>query len=431
MGGGVVTPFPPPIQPPDPELTVDVYEADNATFVRSLTSIMAGSNGNMPLNDASLTTLRIPVMATDDRAACTRDRLCRIKINEVPVHTFSIGPRTQDSIATNRSAGEVLTVSGSSYLAHQWSQVRIDTPFASGQPRIDTLNWDWGHETLDNVGYTDSDVTPVGNDGATYGGGLPIVAPLGWPDPFSLRYTFTNRAVFRHTFTVSTPQLLWVGAASSFGFSLRLNGYEIQAGATAPDRSDDKLRRKIIPVEPGTYTVGIEGIAEGGGAGWVSVAAYLLDSLDDELNTTSFIFHTGLIPSTLTQYRWFYLDNPSFYIGMTEHQIVAHELNRVQARGALTGWAISSDDYNDSNEVAWDRSIQYTLPAYSTMWDLLVMLAVNGIDFHPTPHLKILNLYRWRERGTFHTSPGAPPIWARGDYVGADGFLQTLTHKER
>lgn len=407
----------PSVPPPPVECSCAVYEADNTTFVRTITALIS-ANGSMPLNDAAEATITVPTR-TDDAAALTQGRIVRVDLWGSTRQMFVIGPRTQVSVASDRDRGETLTVSGVSLLAHEWQQVIIDTPFANGFPRTDTLVWNWSHPAYTTSGWT----SPPTVVGPTYWQG-PYINPFGWPDPLSSRVSFTGNALFRYDLTLGASTNVYIAVTADDAFVLYWDGYEVLRAGDISEGAYERGYRALIPADAGAHAIGVA-TKNFGSAAWMSCSVFYLATPTTDPSTANFAFHTGANPNPPpSAFPWKLYDNYTTTIpGMTAPQILAHELGRVQSRGLLTGWTIT----NWSS--GWAEIPQFTLPAYSSMWDLLVGLAQAELDFFADQTGRVVHIWKAGQRGTAWTSPPSPPLWLAGSAV-ADGRVTTLQHRQ-
>lgn len=407
----------PPVAPPAQELVCDVYEADNSTLVGTITDAISAS-GSMPLNDAAEATISVP-RGSASAAMLTAGRVVRVKIWGSTRQMFVIGPRTLIAVASDRDRGEMLTVSGVSLLAHEWRKVVIDTPFANGYPRIDSLAWNWAHPAFTPSGWT----SPPTNIGPTYWE-PPYVSPFGWVDPLSSRVQFTNKALFRYDLTLASSTYVYIVVTADDTFVLYWDGYEIGRAGDMTEGAYMNSYRWLVPADAGDHTIGIATTSVGGAA-WMSCSVFYLSTPTTDPTTATFQFHTGEIPGYPgTSYPWKQFDNYTTTIpGMTAPDIIGHELGRVQARSQLTGWTVAN------GSVGWEQIPQFTLPAYATMWDLLVGLAQSEIDFFADRESRLLHIWKSGERGTAWTNPANPPTWLSGSST-ADGRILSLTYRQ-
>ena len=95
---------------------------------------------------------------------------------------------------------------------------------------------------------------------------------------------------------------------------------------------------------------------------------------------------------------------------------------QAQAEGHLVGWSLGFNDDTDSGGQAWPVSPEITATVNDTLLAFLRQSNARGFcDFAARPGERVLDAWRWRERGDFWTGPAEPPVWADGQLTQASG----------
>ena len=151
------------------------------------------------------------------------------------------------------------------------------------------------------------------------------------------------------------------------------------------------------------------------------------------MNGDTILWRTGYITG-VDPYPWKASATPQ---GPTVKQIIRSALTQVQAeQGRLLDWTLFDDDDTvDANGNPLDRISHVPFPVGCKMGsDFLIGLAKSWCDLAPPTSGKALKVYRWRERGNYHTAPAAPPIFSDAIFSPVDGRLPNildLVHEER
>lgn len=417
---------PAPIIPPptpgtfSPRITSDV-DASGWTDVDSAT----GRTWSTRLNEPGEGELKVPVADATSAAKIVLNRPARFSIDGTPRFAGRIKPQHRD-IITRGGSPRWLEAKVPGILS-EWADAPVLAAFGPAvAPTSSTRTFNWACNEIDDSTWGsgwDTVAAVIGSDGR----------PWTFPDPVALRIWKTGATTLyaRRRLSVTAGDITPIYGATAGPAQYWVGGIKVMDGETAPMPSDEFARR-VAPqwASTGDAVYGITS-TELDGEAWIAAAIYgITDILTDEINTSTFLSHTGLVAGPLTPDPWKVSATP---VGPTPGRIIRALLVEAQALGLLTGWTLDFDDDDDSNGNAWDTVTEISFAVGSTLLEALMHLAELEIDFSaPVDGTRVLSAYRWRERGTFHTSPGTRPKLSGeryGTISGRLGNISELSHE--
>lgn len=435
-----VPPGPPAIPPGERRIQVDLYEADNVTLVRRLTTDIAGSRSwTDALNELGEASLTVPlwVPAEDwsmmipnpDAYGLTRGRVLRFSLDGADRIAAVIRPRRQTSVsAAQLEAGATRTVRAKGLLAEWDGAVMPPAPGAELFPGGETRHLGWMSKEAPTSGMsTPAVLRPVFSDGHPH--------PEPWVDAFGAIYSASSNRYFVFDQTLATETAVSVHMAFADQGTVWLNGVPMGSGAQPPESSWGTTRHggAILPAGVHRWAFEIEGLPGASDPRWTATCFEVNDATTGQMRGDTILWRTGYITGT-TPYPWKASAAPQ---GPTVKEIIRSVLTQVQAeQGKLLDWELyGSDDTVDAVGNPLDRIAHLPMPigaALATGFLLPLTKAWCDLEVPPGPG-KVLKVYRWRERGSFaQSTPG--PVYSDALFAPVEGRLPnllSLTHEER
>lgn len=405
-----------------PRTTVEV---DNSgwTSLPSASKVTFSARLNEP-GDCSMS---VPLARTTDVPLVVLNRRALVKVDGAARHAGRIKPQSRE-IITKAGASRWFTFNAPGMLS-EWGDATVLPPFGPDvTPSTSQRVFNWACPEIDDATWgTDwTDVAAItGIDGR----------PWANPDALSRRIWAASgdKVYARRRLSVTAGRIYPFFTASSGWHRQWVGGVAPVEGEKSPMPSDEFSRRSVPKFSAtGDVVFGIESERlDGSTTPWLNGVVYELTSVvSGELTTSTFLSHTGLIPSTPDHDPWKVSTTPT---GPTPGRIIRALLEEAQALSLLTGWTLDFDDDVDSNGNAWDAVTEVVLDVGMTLLDALTRMAETEIDVAaPSDGTRVLSAYRWRERGDFHTSPATPPKLCGerfGTVSGRNGNIVELSHE--
>lgn len=424
-------------------ITVDVYEADNLTFVRTLTTDLSGSRewtDELPtgtgVGSASLSVpLYVPnddldeMIANPDCSALTRGRVLRFRLDGSDRFSAVVRPRRQTSVSTAGPSAQTRTVRCAGLLSEWDRAVLPPAPGARFFYGGDTRHFGWMSQEADVTSLDTPDVLrEVFASGKEH--------PDPWIDGFGAVFDASEHRYFIFDQVVEDPLSLSCHMGFGDQGQVWLNSVPMGQGALPPDSSWAKTRRGGAKLPAGTHRWGfdIQGLPSAPEPRFCATAFEINDATTGQMNGDTILWRTGYITGTTLWPGW---KASATAQGPTAKQIIRSVLEQVQEeQGKLLDWSIDgADDTVDANGNELDRiphlPVQVGVKLAS---GFLSALASSWCDLGTAVAGKTLKVYRWRERGTFHTNPASPPKFSDALFSPVNGRLAniiSLTHEER
>lgn len=119
---------------------------------------------------------------------------------------------------------------------------------------------------------------------------------------------------------------------------------------------------------------------------------------------------------------WRCLHNPASPPGFTWGHACRLLFDQAQTEGHLPGWSLGFTDELDSNGNAWPVTPEITATVNESLLAWFRQSHARGFcDVRARPGERVLDAYRWRERGDFWTEPESRPVWARAQIEESSG----------
>lgn len=423
---------------------VDVLDADETPALEAAPVVDATYSEED--SDAAAFSVTVP-----DRAGTfTAGQLVRVRLNGTPDFTgrVDVADRVIKGLTPDK---QLFTLRGRDWLS-EFEDAPISPPLGIGNlPAARIVRFDWTHPLLPRGDW----VTP------TYLGSLftadfdpfgdPVPGPVGaktgydpeaWPDVFtgwiwsSPVDEFGSHAdgdvsYFYLPITCAAGPLVPIFTADDTG-ALAIDNVELDSGVAPPGVQWTQAYAAGVPeVTAGVHHVCVR--AENtefdnqnglGNPGAIATVIYQqLESTYLEFNNV--IARTGLNVDSgdpLLGGDWKCLVNPAEPPGFTWGHAYRLLFDQAQAEGHLVGWSLGFTDDEDSNGEPWDVSPEITATVNDTHLAFLRQSHARGFcDFAARPGERVLDAWRWRERGDFWTGPAEPPVWDDGQLTQASG----------
>lgn len=436
-----VPPGPPAIEPTARPIQVDLYESDNITLVGRLATDIAGSRSWTDvlneLGDASLTVpLWVPaedwseMIPNSEAYDLTRGRVLRFSLDGEDRFAAVIRPRRQTSVtAAQLDAGTTRTVRCRGLLS-EWDQaVMPPAPGAELFPGGDVRHFGWmSKEAVVSSMSAPTISRPVFADGYPH--------PEPWVDAFGGVFSAATHRYFIHDQTLATETAVSVHMAFGDQGTVWLNGVPMGSGAQPPDSSWGTTRHggALLPAGTHRWAFEIEGLPGAAEPRWTATCFEVNDATTGQMRGDTILWRTGYEFGS-TPYPWKASATP---VGPTVKQIIRSVLGHVQSeQGRLLDWELyGGDDTVDANGNPLDGIAHLPVQIGSKLASgFLMQLAKSWCDLAVPPGPgKVLKVYRWRERGTFATSPSSMPTYSDARFAPVEGRLAnvlSLTHEER
>lgn len=374
------------------------FEVDDAGFtsVSSATSLTFSTR----LNEAGEARVSVPAsQSTDATRVMTSNRRGLVKVGGTSRFAGRAKPQTRNFITRDGAARWV----EASYpgIVSEWADATVLEPFGPATvPTASTRVFNWASNEIDDD---------------TWGSAFTIVAgvigidgrPWAFPDPLASRIWTASgsdlRVYCRRRLSVTAGTVTPFFTASRGWHRQWIGGVAVLEGEQPPMPSDEFARRSVPRwAASGTGVFAVESEKLFSDTPWLSAAVYgLASATTGELNTSTFLSHTGLTPGPGPQDPWKISATPT---GPTPGRIIRALLEEAQAQGLLTEWTLNFSDSVDSAGNVWDPVVEVSFPVGLDLYSALVQLAETDIDFAaPEDGSRVLSAWRWRERGGFHS----------------------------
>lgn len=440
-GGGL-----PPFTEPDYPISVSLYDSTNTTLVGALTTTIVGSRQWQDvLNDLGSAGLQVPLrVPNEDRTAriinpestaLARGQVLRFGLNGTERFSAIIRPRKQVSIAeaskgTAPDSSQLREVTCQGLLSDWQTSCWFPSPGTFDFDGADTRHLGWmGPET--DISGLDTPTTTRNPFAETH------------PDPILDQFgVILDAGTYRYFLLDYTPDhdMETVTQMTAWDtFQWWLQSTPAGTGATPPASSKAKMYHGTASLRSGiTYRFAwdVQGLPSAPETGLLASAWEILDPEDGNIN--AFNGDDNLFRTSGTDFGWKASVDP---LGITAKKAIRIFLTEAQARGRLTDWTINgSDDSLDENGNTFDLIPDLPVQIGMKGGDWLLKMAATWCDLEVSVAGKTLYIYRWGERGTFHSNPdpGPAPIYAGLEYGRAfaddnDGVpnLAGLNHEER
>lgn len=422
---------------PERRITVDIYESDNATHVATLETDSA-REWTDELNAAGSASLQVPlyvptgtgtgVEANPEADLLTRGRIAGFSLDGTPRFAAVIRPRRQTSISRDghRSLARSVAAQG---LLSEWARAVV--PPAPGAFAFDvtTRRWGWMCDQ-NNLSFAASPSTitrPVFGPGVEH--------PEPWIDAFGgvldgYRYwwfDFTTASAISLSLHVAFIQArVWV------------NSVPAGEGDPPPKSNWENTWHVGMSLDAGTHRFALDIGDLGGSDARFALTAYEIEDPETgRMNGDTILFRSGY-STGVTMYPWKASNTPG---GVTAKQILRRFLTEADAQqGVLGDWTLyGADDTIDANGNPLPLIADFPIAVGATGEDLLRALTAAHCDIAVSaPGAgKVVFVYRWRERGTYHTNPGVVPVFFDDIFAplvpsnGKAANLVELDHEER
>lgn len=402
-------PTPPVFEPADRRIQVDIYEADNETFVRRLTTD-SGREWTDELNAAGSASLTVPLYVPNDELtamvpnpdsqALTRGRFARYSLDDTPRFAALIRPRRQTSVSRGRHRNLTRSIKANGLLA-EWRLAKMPPPPAGFSFDVDERNWGWMCAQND-LGFAD-DVTTIAR---------PTFAPdAAHPEPWVDAFGGVFEGFRYYWFDFDPDEALSMSMHLAFiQGRVWLDGVPMGQGDSPPSNNWPDTRHGGAALADTLHRFAFDITDLGGSDARLTATAYQVnDPTTGAMNGDTILFRTGYVTGT-TPYPWKASNDPG---GPTIKQIIRQFKTEVAADQGLLGdvTIVGGDDTLDANGNALDRIADFPTPLTMDGEKFLEACAAVHCDLAFSPDGKDLSVYRWRERGTFHTDPGTVPIF--------------------
>lgn len=420
------------------QVSIDLLDTDE-TVIESGLRFIGGTSTfyDEQLDDAGAAQVQLPD-AVDGVDDIDTDMLLRFKVDGTADFTARIeGPRKV--VKALKPSDRVVTISARDWLA-EFDDALIDPPLGvDSKPNATVVRFDWTHPELDRSSWTTptflgnlwtADRDPFGNamgppmtvkDGA---------AVEGWPDPFtgwiystSLDGNGSHDAGTSYFHTelsgLSAGPFLSIFTADDSG-QLAFDGVLIDDGVQSPEVQWTKAWASgVDSISAGTHHLCVKVTNDGAYGTTNNPAAFALIAY--QRSTSNYLEYGNIVARTadfvggsdpLLGGNWVCLDNPTSAPGFTIGHAYRLMFEQAQDDNHLTGWTLGFTDTNDSNGNAWDVTEEITATVNDSHLDWFKQCHARGFaEFAARPGSRVLDAYRWGERGDYYTSPGSPPEW--------------------
>lgn len=424
-------------------VTIDILAADGTTVLASDVSASVGDGGfyvdevsaagGFSLDTHNDTTLAGYLSAGNHvrfKIGGTADRTCLIKkVNRTPV--------------ARKPADRVCTAAGLDWIAHL-DDAPIYPPNGIGsKPVPRTIRFDWTHPSLSTTSWAtpvslgamfSADEDQFGNPASAAVGAMWGIHPVGWPDSFGFWYWgeavngsgshATQTDYFHVRPTLTAKPFVPVFTAKDTG-QLAFDGAIIDSGVEAPTEQWTKCTASGVPeVSAGGHTLRMKVTHTFKGVnpdpGGVALAGYQANTSLEMMTWDNIVLRSCNDPGG-TDFNlggnWKVLHNPGSPPGFTVGHAFRLLFDATQTTDHLSGWTLGFTDVNDSNGNAWPvidyltANLDESLLEVATRWH-----DMSAWEFTARAGSKVIDGYRFEQRGNHWTSPGSPLVWD-GDNV--------------
>ena len=423
------TPTPTAEVPPARRITVDIFESDNVTKVATLETD-GSREWTDELNDVGSASLSVPLhveggAANPEVDMLTRGRIAGFNLDGEPRFAALIRPRRQTSVAARGHAALSRQVNCQGLLG-EWARAKVPPPPGAFPFDVTTRHWGWMslQNDLSHASTLSTITRPTFAPGYEH--------PEPWIDAFG--GVVSGYRYWWYDYTPTDPLAMSMHLAFVQARAW-LNSVPAGEGEPPPKSNWGDTRHFGARLAATTNRFAFDVQDLGGGDARLTATAYEInDPETGRMQGDTILFCTGYVTGT-TPFAWKMSNDPG---GMTVKQILRQFLAEVSTdQGVLGEWEIDgADDFTDANGNSLDRIGDFPTTIGMGGDELLRSLAAAHCDLAVSPPGagKKLYVYRWRERGSFHLSPGVMPVFSDAIFapvVGRMPNLSDLTHEER
>lgn len=428
------------IEPAARSIQLKLYEADNTTFVADLTTDLTGSRKFTPelagiggFGEASFDIpLYVPaedlseMVPNPEVALLTRGRVVRWYLDGVARFASIIRPRRQTSTSTagHSALRRSHRMSG---LLSEWDRAVL--PPAPGAERFggDTRHFGWMSAEADISDLDDAVILrPVFSDGHPH--------PSPWVDAFGAVFDASTHRYFILDTEIADPLSASIHLAAADQVTPWVNSAPMGQTDGEPSSAWAETSHGGAALTAGItrWAFEVQGLSDSPEPRWTATAFEVNDATTGQMNGDTILWRTGYITG-VTPYPW---KASATAQGPTVKQIVRSVLTQVQEQqNKLLDWSIFGDDDTiDANGNPLDRIPHVPFQIGCKLGtDFLGGLAKSWCDLAESAEGKVLRVYRWRERGNFHTG-ATGPVYSDAIFAPVDGRhpnVTELTHEER
>lgn len=369
------------------------------------------------------------------------DVLVRVTLNGSTVDYTGRAELTTKVVKGLTPDRQVITLKGRDWVC-EFDDAPVLPPMGVGnKPAARVVRFDWTHPFLDvsewNVPFYlgslfTSNIDPFGDAADPPPMAKVGYNPQGWPDVLTgwiwssdVNENFSHEpgdvSYFDLAVFCQAGPLIPIFTADDTG-ALAIDGVEIDPGIEPPGvQWTQAYASGIASVSTGVHRIRVkaQNTEFDGQAGFYNPGAIAL-TLYQQVTSTYFEF-TNVIartgknvssPDPLQGGGWVALASPAAAPGFTWGHAFRLLFEIAQGQGHLTGWSLGFTDQVDSAGNPWSVSSEITATVGDSLLAFLRQSNARGFcDFAARPNQRILDAWRWQERGTFWSSPEVPPVW--------------------
>lgn len=425
------------------QVTVDLLDADETVIESNLRYVGGDSTYyTEEPTDAAAAQIQLPD-AADGAGDLDRDLLLRYKIDGTADYTARI-----DEVEAVRKAlkpsDRIVTARARDWLS-EFEDAVIDPPLGvDSKPNATVVRFDWTHPDLDRSSW----ITPtfLGNlwtadldpFGTAMGAPMTVkdgAAVEGWPDPFTgwiysaaLNGSGSHAGGTSYFYTeltgLSAGAFLAIFTADDYG-ELAFDNVLIDDGVDSPEvQWTQAWASGVDTITAGTHHLCAKVTNDSAYGATSNPGAFALIAY--QRSVSNYLVYQNIVARTadfvggsdpLTGGNWVCLHQPSTAPGFTLGKAYRLMFERAQSDDHLTDWSLGFTDTNDSNGNAWPVTSEITATVNDTHLDWFRQCDARGLgEFGARHGARVLDAWRWGERGDYYTSPGSPPEWT-GSHV--------------
>lgn len=439
-----MTPGPEAVEPPQRRIQLKLYEADG-TFVRDLTTDLTGTRAFTPelpgIGAFGTAAFSIPLFVTSEALSemvpnveatdLTRGRIVRYYLDGELRFAAVIRPRRQTSAASKGHSALVRSLRMEGVLS-EWDRAVLPPHpgavyFLGGEIR----NFGWMSPEADIDDLDDAVfLRPVFADGYSH--------PDPWVDGFGYVFDASTHRYFVYDQEVDeadAPLAVSVHQAFADQGTGWVNGVSMGQTDGPPSSAWGQTHHGGARLPEGVtrWAFEVQGLPGSPDPRWAATAFAINDATTGSMNGDTILWRTGYITG-VTPYPWKASATPQ---GPTAKRIIRSALTQVQEeQEKLLGWSIEGDDDSlDANGNELDRIAHVPFRVGCKLGsEFLLGMAKSWCDLDVDYATKTLRVFRWRERGNFHTSPASAPVFSDAAFAPVDGRLPNvldMVHEER
>jgi hypothetical protein len=430
------------------KVTVDLYSAADPPVLLDTDIPLTAGYWSEDDSDAGVAEVTVPEIGFAGKDDCIEGRLLRFNVDGTPDRTALV-EKVRVIVKANDRSALLRTLQGRDWIA-EFDDALVDPPLGVASiPSVATVRFDWTHPNLDRTGW----ITPTYR-GSVYKGDVDFIGgpvnpaepsrfgqnPRGWPDVatgwiwssstpnptgtsyFYLPVQFVASGSFsRGTNCKAGIPFVPVFTGDDFA-QLAFDGALLDEGVEYPTIQWERCVASGLPsVSVGTHYItarcqnGFTTLPEYNPGG-IAFSAFqpLANEGFDYVNNC--VIRTGLNVGTsnLTQGGggWKCLNIPASPPGFTIGHAFRVLLEKAQSQGALTGWSLGFTDDEDSAGNAWTETDTLTANVNETLLSVIKKWHDEGYwDVGARADERVLDAWRWQERGDYHTNPASPVSW--------------------